>query len=74
MGEQQSFRSGRTFEDADAGTLAEEITLDYEIAPVAGFPVGRLNLHYRGLVAGGAGQFATLSREQARAILDGWGF
>ena len=37
IGEQQSFRSGRTFEDGDAGTVLEELILDYETEPVAGY-------------------------------------
>ncbi|HEY0207177.1 MAG TPA: hypothetical protein VGC15_23865 [Acetobacteraceae bacterium] len=74
IGEQQSFRSGRTFENSDAGTVLEELILDYEIEPVAGFPLNRLNILYRGPVTGKAGPSASPSLEHARLLLRRWGF
>ncbi len=74
IGEQQSFRSGRTFEDGDAGTVLEELVLDYETEPVAGFPLNRLNILYRGPVTEKAGPSASPSLEDARLLLRRWGF
>ena len=74
IGEQQSFRSGRTFEDSDAGTVLEELILDYETEPIAGFPLNRLNILYRGPVTEKAGPSASPSLEQARLLLRRWGF
>jgi len=74
IGEQQSFRSGRNFEDRYAGTLQEEIVLDYEIEPVAGFPLNQLNILYRGPATGRGGPPASPSQEEARRLLREWGF
>ena len=74
VGEQQAYRSGRTYEDRFAGTLQEEIVLDYEIEPVAGFPLNRLNIQYRGPATGGAAPPASPSPEQAWLLLRAWGF
>ena len=74
IGEQQSFRSGRTFEDDDAGTVLEELILDYETEPVAGFPLNRLNILYRGPVSEGTGPSASPTLEEALLLLRRWGF
>ena len=74
IGEQQSFRSGRTFEDKEAGTLLEELILDYETEPVAGFPLNRLNILYRGPPSARPGWAVSPSRDQARRMLRRWGF
>ena len=74
IGEQQSFRSGRTFEDGDAGTVLEELILDYETEPVAGFPLNRLNILHRGPVSEGAGPSASPTLEETLLLLRGWGF
>lgn len=73
IGEQQSFRSGRTFEDHDAGTVLEELILDYEIEAVAAFPLNQLNILYRGPATNDAGRSASPSQEQARLLLRRWG-
>ena len=74
VGKQQSFRSGRTFEDGDAGTVLEELILDYETEPVAGFPLNRLNILYRGPVSEGAGPSALPTLEETFLLLRRWGF
>lgn len=74
IGEQQVFRSGRTYEHWDAGNLLEELVFDFEIERVAGFPLNQINIVYHGPDGNLANRSKPISLDEAHTILRTWGF
>ncbi len=71
IGEQEIFEGPRKYETVD-GTSTESITLTFELSPVSGVPLNKLNVLYRGPDEMNLAE--NLSLEQVRPILTRWGY